>query len=127
MSIAQPLIAVVDDDDAVGKALNRLLRSAGLRVETFASGLAFLKWLQSHAPAGVVLDLHMPEMDGFEVQAHLAQKEPRVPVILITGRDSPQARQRALASGAAAYLAKPLNDQALLETICAAIAYTPQN
>ena len=65
MSIARPLIAVVDDEACVSKALKRLLRSAGLNVETFASGAAFLNWLQSETPDCVVLDLHMPQVDGF--------------------------------------------------------------
>ena len=127
MSIARPLIAVVDDEACVSKALKRLLRTAGLAVETFASGAAFLNWLQSETPDCVVLDLHMPQMDGFEVQACLAQKQGLgVPVIVVTGRDSPQARQRALAGGATAYLTKPLDDQALLEAIAVAIAPKPK-
>ena len=127
MSIARPLIAVVDDEACVSKALKRLLRTAGLAVETFASGAAFLNWLQSEMPDCVVLDLHLPQMDGFAVQARLAQQGARVPVIVITGRDSLQARERAMAAGAAAYLAKPLKDEALLEAIAVAIAPTRPN
>ena len=127
MSIARPLIAVVDDEACVSKALKRLLRTAGHKVETFASGAAFLNWLQSETPDCVVLDLHMPQVDGFAVQARLAQQGVRVPVVAITGRDTPQARERALAGGAAAYLAKPLEDEALLEAIAVAIAPTRPN
>ena len=128
MSIApSPLIAVVDDEACVSKALKRMLRTAGLRAETFASGAAFLNWLQSETPDCVVLDLHLPQMDGFAVQARLAQQGVRVPVIVITGRDSLQARERAMAGGAAAYLAKPLKDEALLEAIAVAIAPTRPN
>ena len=123
MSSVRPLIAVVDDEACVSKALQRLLRLEGHRVETFASGLLFLDWLQRETPDCVILDLHLPQMDGFEVQARLAQKqELRVPVIVITGRDSPQVRQRALAAGATAYLPKPVEDEALLEAIAVAIA-----
>ena len=126
MSSEQPLIAVVDDEACVRKALQRWLRSEGFQVETFASGLAFLDWLQRGTPDCVVLDLHMPQMDGFEVQACLAQQPGRrVPVIVIIGQDSPQARRRALAGGATAYLAKPLDDPALLEAIAVAIAPDP--
>jgi two-component system, LuxR family, response regulator FixJ len=120
--MAQPFIAVVDDEAPVGKALNRLLRLAGLSVETFSSGAAFLDSLQDHPVDCVVLDLHMPQMDGFEVQRRLAQRGPRVPVIAITGRDSPQAREQALAGGATAYLVKPVDRQALLNAIAVAIA-----
>jgi CheY-like chemotaxis protein len=127
MSSVRPLIAVVDDEACVSKAVQRLLRSEGLRVEAFASGPTFLDWLQRDTPDCVVLDLHMPQMDGFEVQACLAQKQaPRVPVIIVTGQDSPQARQRALAGGATAYLTKPLDHQALLEAIAVAIAPDPK-
>ncbi|MBV9492254.1 MAG: response regulator [Verrucomicrobia bacterium] len=126
MNVAQPLIAVVDDEASVSIALRRLLRSAKLAVETFASGVAFLSSLQNHVPDCVVLDLHMPQMDGFEVQRRLAQAGARVPVIIITGRDTLQARERALAGGAAAYLLKPVDDQALLGAIAVAIAPTPQ-
>ena len=127
MSVVRPLIAVVDDEACVSKALKRLLRTAGLAVETFASGAAFLNWLQSETPDCVILDLHLPQMDGFEVQARLAQQGARLPVIAITGRDTPQARQRAMAGGAAAYLAKPVEDEALLEAIALTIAPTRPN
>ena len=128
MSIApSPLIAVVDDEACVSKALKRWLRTAGFRAEAFASGAVFLNWLQREMPDCVVLDLHLPQMDGFAVQARLAQQGARVPVIVITGRDSLQARERAMAAGAAAYLAKPLKDEALLEAIAVAIAPTRPN
>jgi two-component system, LuxR family, response regulator FixJ len=127
MSIERPLIAVVDDEACVSKALKRLLCAAGHRVETFASGAAFLKWLQRETPDCVVLDLYMPQVDGFEVQARLAQQGARVPVVAITGRDTPQARRRALAGGAAAYLAKPVEAEALLEAIAVTIGPTRAN
>jgi two-component system, LuxR family, response regulator FixJ len=120
--MARALIAVVDDEAPVGKALQRLLRLAGLNAETFASGAAFLNSLQNHTPDCVVLDLHMPEMDGFEVQGRLAQAGAWLPVIVLTGRDSLQARERALAGGAVAYLPKPVDRQMLLDAIAVAIA-----
>ena len=120
--MARPLVAIVDDEAPVGKALSRLLRLAGLSVETFASGAAFLNSLQDRPADCVVLDLYMPQMDGFEVQCRLAQAGVQVAVIAITGRDSPQARERALAGGATAYLPKPVDRQALLNAIAAAIA-----
>ena len=125
--MARPLISVVDDEAPVGKALQRLLRCAGLNAETFASGAAFLDSLQTHTPDCVILDLHLPQMDGFEVQDRLAQADARVPVIVITGRDSPQARERALAGGAVAYLPKPVDGPALLDAIAVATAPKGQN
>jgi FixJ family two-component response regulator len=125
MRKTQPLIAVVDDDEPVCQALNRLLRSAGLNVETFASGFEFLKSLRDHTPDCVVLDLQMPQVDGFQVQSQLAEKGVTVPVVVITGWDAPHAYERAREEGAIAYLRKPVDDQALLDAIAIAITYEP--
>ena len=87
---ARPLIAVVDDEEPIRKALMRLMRSVGLSVETFASGAEFLKSIETRLPDCVVLDLHMPQMDGFNVQASLARKCAALPVIILTGHDLPK-------------------------------------
>lgn len=115
------LLAVVDDDDDVRVALRRLVSSAGFAVETYASGAEFLHSVDDHEPDCVVLDLHMPEMSGFEVQGALASAHARVPVVIITGHDTPEARTRALRLGAKAYLCKPVDGEALLSAIGAAI------
>jgi FixJ family two-component response regulator len=125
MSKAQPLVAVVDDDESVGRALNRLLRSAGLKAETFVSGSEFLKSLEDHAPDCIVLDLQMAHVDGFEVQSRLGQTGQSMPVIVITGRDTPAAYERATQGGAIAYLRKPVDDKALLDAIATAVARVP--
>jgi FixJ family two-component response regulator len=122
MSKPCPQIAVVDDEHSICIALQRLIRSAGLGVVTYASGEDFLQDLDTREPDCVVLDLHMPKVTGFEVQCRLAQMEKRIPVIVITGHDTPEARTRALKNGAAAYLLKPVDDQMLLDAISAAIA-----
>jgi len=116
------LIAIVDDEEPVRKALMRLMRSAGLNVETFASGTEFLKSIETRLPDCVVLDLHMPHMNGFDVQAHLARKHAALPVIIFTGHDLPNARERAMAGGASAFLRKPVLDRTLLDAISAAIS-----
>jgi len=121
MCPAQSLIAVVDDEESVRKALHRLLRSAGFAVETFSSGAEFLESVRDHEPACVVLDLHMPQLSGFEVQASLAGAGARVPVVIITGHDTPEARDRVMAQGAKSYLRKPVDDLALLAAIRSAI------
>src|SRR5215472_10527661 len=125
MRKAPPLIAIVDDDKAVGKAINRLLRSAGLNAETFVSGSEFLKSLQNRTPDCVVLDLQMPQVDGFEVQSRLSQTGVPVPVVAMTGWDIPGTWERAMEAGATAYLRKPIDDRALLDAIAAAIARVP--
>jgi FixJ family two-component response regulator len=115
------LVAVVDDEEAVRIALRRLLRSASLNVETFSSGAEFLESVKAHQPDCVVLDLHMPHVGGFAVQAWLAKAGIRLPTVVITGHDTDETRERALAGGAAAYLRKPVDDQALLDAINEAV------
>ena len=119
------LLAVVDDDADVRVALTRLVSSAGFAVETFASGAEFLRSVEDHEPDCVVLDLHMPEMSGFDVQGALACGHAAVPVVVITGHDTPESRARAMELGAKAYLCKPVNDEALLAAIDDAIGMVP--
>jgi len=121
MSEARPRIAIVDDDESVCKALQRLLRSAGMAVEAFLSGEAFLEWLAGNRIDCLVLDLHMPEVNGFDVLERMTAKGEKVPVIIITGHDSPEAHDRAMSAGATTYLIKPVNDEALLGAIDSAI------
>ena len=98
------------------------MRSVGLSVETFAAGPEFLKSIETRLPDCVVLDLHMPQMDGFNVQASLARKCAALPVIILTGHDLPQDRERAMQGGASAFLRKPVLDRTLLDAISAATA-----
>jgi FixJ family two-component response regulator len=119
------LVAVVDDEEAVRIAIRRLLRSASLRVETFSSGVEFLESMKQHQPDCVVLDLHMPRLGGFAVQARLAEAGIHLPTVVITGHDTDESRERALGGGAAAYLRKPVDDQALLDAINSAV--NPKN
>ena len=121
MLINRPLIAIVDDDEAVLRALRRLLRACGLRAETFASGRTFLDALPRQVPACVLLDVQMPGLDGWEVQAELATSGWRVPVIFITAHQDAAAQERAMGTGAVAFLRKPFTDQQLLEAIDAAV------
>ena len=114
------LVAVVDDEPDVRRALQRLLRSAGFDVETYASGAAFLESIADHKPDCLVLDLHMPALSGFDVQTELAARRAGVPVVVITGHDTPAARSRTLGAGARAYLCKPVDDEALLGAIAEA-------
>jgi len=119
-------VAVVDDDDAVRRALFRLVRSLGFEAEAFPSGEDFLAALATRRPDCVVLDLHMPKVSGFEVQARMAEAGLHVPVIAITGQDSPEAQTRALSGGASAYLRKPVDGHTLLEAIHEAVIGTPK-
>jgi len=127
MSKTTPLIAVIDDEESVRKAIGRLLQSEGLTVETFRGGAEFLAALDRNRPDCAVLDLHMPEMTGFDVLAQLTETHPRVPVVVITGHDTPDAEESALHNGASAYLLKPINDRVLLDAIFAAIEGEARN
>jgi FixJ family two-component response regulator len=114
-------VAVVDDEDSVRRAVARLIRSAGMDADVFESGEAFLAAVSLRDPDCVVLDLHMPGISGFEVQMRLLSSGLRLPVIAITGNDSPEAEERALGGGALAYLRKPIDKGTLIASIFAAV------
>jgi len=116
------VVAIVDDEEPVRHALKRLMISAGFGVKAYASGADFLASLASSRPHCVILDLHMPVMSGFEVQAKLRQSNPEVPVVVITGNDTSESHGRALAEGAASYLRKPVDDQELIDAVESAVA-----
>ncbi|HTO31545.1 MAG TPA: response regulator [Pararhizobium sp.] len=105
-------VAIVDDDEAVRRALRRMVSSLSYRVADFPSGQAFLDELQKEQFACVLLDLHMPELNGIEVLARLRMAGHRLPAIIITGGDEPKMRDRCLSAGASDYLIKPLERDA---------------
>ncbi|MBK9116031.1 MAG: response regulator [Betaproteobacteria bacterium] len=115
-------VAVVDDDPFVLRGVQRLLSSAGFTVETYGTGAEFMDAVRPAEPDCIVLDLHMPGTSGFDVQARLAQRGCTIPVIVITGDDTPEARSRALRLGAAAYLSKPVDAATLLAAIARVLA-----
>jgi FixJ family two-component response regulator len=119
------MIAIVDDDASVCRALKRLIRSLGMDAETFGSGEAFLGSAAAQPPAQadcLILDLQMPGMSGLEVQARLA--EGSLPIIFVTAHDEAGARELALRSGAIAFLRKPFDDEALIIIINEALSRT---
>ena len=115
------LVAVVDDEECVRKALRRLFRSAEFDVQTYAAGRDFLDSIKARVPDCLVLDLHLPGLTGLEVLQHLRQDAWRLPVVVITGKDEPGLRESALANGANEYLLKPLDDQTLLNAVATAV------
>jgi FixJ family two-component response regulator len=124
MSKGHPLIAVVDDDASVCRAMKRLIRSLGMNAETFTSGKEFLDLLEampSFHPDCVILDVQMPGMSGLEVREQLVQSSPSLPVIFITAHDEVGVRERVLAMGAVAFLRKPFNDELIVKTLNAAL------
>lgn len=116
------VVAVVDDEESVRKYLERLSRSAGINAEAFSTGGQFLSAIQNLRADCVVLDLHMPELSGFDVLAEMTRSYSSVPVVVITRHDTPESRLRAMQGGASAYLLKPVDDIALLDAIAAAVA-----
>jgi FixJ family two-component response regulator len=119
--INAPVIAIVDDDPSVRRALHRLVRSAGYAVQVFASAHEFLDSLPGRRAACLVLDIHLNGMSGFDLLERLATEKVDVPVIFISAHDDAPTRERIERSGAAAYLWKPVDEQALLGAICQAI------
>jgi two-component system response regulator FixJ len=117
MKHATHKIYIVDDDDSVRRALGRLLRSDGLNPEAFASGESFLSSLAADASGCVVMDIRMPGMNGHEVQQSLRQRRSQIPVIALSAQDDDDSRNRARKLGAAAFFRKPVDDQALLDSI----------
>ena len=125
MPVASSLVAIVDDEESVRRALGRLLRSAGFDVQTFASGIEFIHSLARSSPQCLVLDLRMPHMTGFDVQGALLEAKSDVPVVIITGDDSLESRELTLGRGARAYLRKPVDEAMLLDAIQNAIGQQP--
>ena len=110
-----PVVAIVDDEPHFRRALERLLINTGFEARQFASGDEFLQHLDGIDCA--ILDLHMAGMSGFDVQKALASRGSHIPVVVLTGNDTPANRARSLADGACAYLTKPVDVDQLLQTL----------
>jgi DNA-binding NtrC family response regulator len=119
-SISQ--IYVVDDDVSVRDAVESLIRSVGLKVKTFASALDFLASLRRDRPSCLVLDMQLPDINGFELQQELAKKDIQMPIIFLTGHGDIPMSVRAIKAGAHEFLTKPFEAENLLEAIRNAIA-----
>jgi FixJ family two-component response regulator len=112
-----PMISIVDDDRSVRRALRRLVQSEGYLVETFASGPEFLRSGPLARTACLVLDIYLEGMTGFELLEQLAADDVAIPIIFMTAHDDAATRERIRRSGAAGYLGKPFDGQALLDAI----------
>lgn len=117
-----PEIYIIDDDASVRRAMERLIRSAGMEVQTFASAHEFLDFESVNQTACMIVDITLQGMSGLELQKELRTRGSDLPVIFITGFDSPETREQAKKAGAAGYFRKPLDGQALLDTIKWALA-----
>ena len=119
--LTDALVFVVDDDVSMREALKGLIRSAGLRVETFASAEEFLRQNLPSVPACVVLDIRLPDISGLELQRELAALNNPIPIIFITGHGDIPMSVRAMKAGAVEFLPKPFRNQDLLDAVQQAI------
>ena len=115
------LVAIVDDDELMRDALRGLLKAVGLPAQEFASAEEFLESGQRHQTACLIADIRMPGISGLELQAKLNADRCRIPIIFITAHGDEKMRMQAMRAGAVEFLAKPFDDEALLDGVRAAL------
>jgi FixJ family two-component response regulator len=115
------IVFVVDDDAAVREALGGLIRSAGLKVETFASAQEFLARAPADVSSCLVLDVRLPGLSGLDLQSRMAEINREIPIVFITGHGDIPTSVRAMKAGAVEFLTKPFGDRELLDAIAQAI------
>jgi FixJ family two-component response regulator len=121
MAEPKAIVFVVDDDVSVREALASLIRSAGLRVESFASAREFLARPPEDGPSCLVLDVRLPGLSGLDLQKRMAEINIETPIVFITGHGDVPTSVRAMKAGAVEFLTKPFRDRDLLEAIQQAI------
>jgi FixJ family two-component response regulator len=114
-------VAIVDDDDLMRRALEGLLKEAGFATRAFASAEEFLTSGQHRQTACLIADIRMPGMSGLDLQARLNADQIRIPTIFITAHGDARMRMQAMRAGAAEFMAKPFDDEVLLESVRAAL------
>jgi FixJ family two-component response regulator len=119
--IKSKLVAILDDDELMRGALQGLLKAVGLPAEAFVSAEEFLNSGQQHQVACLIADIRMPGMSGLELQAKLNAERCRIPIIFITAHGDEKLRMQALRAGAVEFLAKPFDDEVLLDRVRAAL------
>jgi FixJ family two-component response regulator len=120
-----PIISIVDDDEGVRSSLENYLRAAGVAVRTFGSAETFLASADRLETDCLITDLHMPGMDGLALQEELNRIGRAFPVIVMTAFPTDSAREEAAALGAAAFLTKPVDPDALLDRVEEILPQTP--
>jgi FixJ family two-component response regulator len=116
-----PLVVIVDDDELMRSALQGLMKEAGFQSSTFASAEEFLNSGEQERTACLITDIRMPGMSGLDLQSKLNRDRFRIPIIFITALGDEKMRMQALRAGAVEFLSKPLDDDALLDTVRAAL------
>jgi FixJ family two-component response regulator len=125
MPCSEQTVIIIDDDESVRRALRRLVRSVGLKAETFATAEDFLLAPEKPRPDCLVLDVHLPGQSGLELQEQLAAAGRQIPIVFVTAYGEEKVRERALQEGAVAFLQKPFEEQSLLNAIAAALRARP--
>ena len=115
------VVAIVDDEKAVCRAIGRLVTSAGFKSEIFSSAEEFLRSCRERQPDCLILDLSLPGMSGLELQQQLATDRCRTPIVVVSAHDDTLSRSQALQGGAVAFLGKPFDDEALLRAVHSAM------
>jgi len=115
--VGSPMVYVIDDDAFVRSAIQGLLKSVGLRSETFGTPQEFLRSKRADGPGCLVLDVRLPGINGLDFQRELADTGVRIPIIFITGHGDIPMTVKAMKSGAVEFLTKPFRDQDLLDAI----------
>jgi FixJ family two-component response regulator len=121
MTEVEPIVFIVDDDASVRRSTERLIRSAGLKVQAFASAREFLNNPRAEGPACLVLDVRLPGLSGIELQREMVQSGIHIPIIFITGHGDIPMTVRAMKAGAVEFLTKPFRSRSLLDAVRAAI------
>jgi len=121
MPRAEAIVAIVDDDPWALDGLQRLIRSAGWKAETFASAQEFLASPRAEGPACLVLDLQLPGLSGLDLQKRMAEAGLETPIVFLTGHGDIPASVQAMKAGAVEFLTKPVDEQKLLQAIHEAI------
>ena len=116
-----PLVVIVDDDELRRRALDGLMKEAGFQALTFASAEEFLNSGEQERTACLIADIRMPGMSGLDLQSKLNRDRIRIPIIFITALGDEKMRMQALRAGAVEFLSKPFDDDALLDTVRAAL------
>lgn len=119
----EAIVYVVDDDQSIREALDSLIRSTGMKVETFASAREFLSYKHLNIPSCLILDIRMPELSGLDLQQRMSKVNIDIPIIFITGHGDIPTSVRAMKAGAVEFLTKPFNDQELLDAIAQTIEH----
>jgi two-component system response regulator FixJ len=120
VALNKETVYLLDDDSSILKSTGRLLDSAGWKVEAFTDPIAFLERASTHCPDVAIIDILMPEMNGLEVQTRLQRVSPSTRVIVLTAKDDPSVRRKAMSAGASAFFTKGVEGNEFLAGVKAA-------